>query len=245
MSDFRSRTADIHHSLALLEAHVPMQRRLMHDDGWLYRAGQPFDQLHVLNSGLFKSVQRTEDGREKVGGLHFRGDWLGISGLATGLYECDAVALDVSEVWSFRYADLMAAGAHEPELLKLLHRSVSWQLAGQHEWITSLCTLNADARVARFLLYWLESLAARSLRTDELRLRLSRADIGTFLGMTLESVSRALTRLHRQQVIDFPERSRRQLRICDPAALERFIASHLDHAGEACNEPVALGAAAA
>jgi CRP/FNR family transcriptional regulator len=233
MSFTSSRASDIGHSLALLEQRVPLNRHLLREGDRLYHAGQPFDRLHVLNSGFCKSTHHTEDGREKVGGLHFRGDWLGVDGVATGRYGSCAIALDVSEVWSFRYGDLLEAGAAEPELLTLLHRAVSWQMVGHHGWITSMCTQPADARVARFLLYWLESLADRSLRADEFRLRLSRADIGTFLGMTLESVSRALTRLHRDKVIDFPERSRRQLRICDRSALERFIASAGDPAAAA------------
>ena len=168
-------------------------------------------------------MHQTEDGREKIGGLHFKGDWLGVDGIASGAYTSDAIALDTSEVWTIRHDSLAAASKEEPELLSLLHRAVSWQLAGQRDWMMSLRTLPADARVARFLLYWVESLAARSLRTDQLCLHLSRADIGTFLGMTLESVSRALTRLRRENVIRFPERSRRAVQICDPSALERFI----------------------
>ena len=72
-----------------------------------YQAGERFTTLHVLNSGMVKIVNLSPDGREQVVGLHFRGDWLGFDGIASGHYGCDAVAMDTGEVWSFRYDALL------------------------------------------------------------------------------------------------------------------------------------------
>jgi CRP/FNR family transcriptional regulator len=87
----------------------------------------------------------------------------------------------------------------------------------------SLCTLPADARVAEFLRYWADALAQRGLRTDQITLRMSRAEIGNYLGMTLETVSRALSRLARGDVIRFNEKGRRDIQIPEVAALTSFI----------------------
>ena len=87
----------------------------------------------------------------------------------------------------------------------------------------SLCTLPADARVAEFLRRWADSLARSGLRSDQITLRMTRAEIGNYLGMTLETVSRALSKLARDEVICFAEKGRRDIRIPDVEALSAFV----------------------
>jgi CRP/FNR family transcriptional regulator len=107
--------------------------------------------------------------------------------------------------------------------MALLHQAMSDAMARDRQSLMSLCTLTADARVAEFLRHWTESLGRTGLRTDQIILRMTRAEIGSYLGMTLESVSRALTRLARQRLIDFAEKGRREVRIPDVAALAAFV----------------------
>jgi CRP/FNR family transcriptional regulator, anaerobic regulatory protein len=180
-----------------------------------------------VNSGFFKVVNLAPDGREQVVGLHFKGDWLGFDGIADGRHGCDAIAIDTGEVWAVRYADLIAAAAVQPELLAILHEAMSREIGRDRDSMLSLCTLPADARVADFLRYWADSLAERGLRTDQITLRLSRAEIGNYLGMTLESVSRALSRLARASVIRFNEKGRRDIEIPELGALSAFIEGSL------------------
>jgi CRP/FNR family transcriptional regulator len=210
-------------TLELLREAVPVQRRVVHVGDRLYQAGQRFGSLHVLSSGFFKVVNLSADGREQVVGLHFKGDWLGFDGIADGRHGCDAVALDTGEVWSFRYDDLLAACAKHPRLLQVLHAAMSREIGRDRDSMLALATLPADARVADFLRYWAESLAERGLRNDQITLRLSRAEIGNYLGMTLESVSRALSRMARASVIRFAEKGRRDIEIPEVGALHEFI----------------------
>jgi len=156
-------------------------------------------------------------------GLKFRGDWLGFDGIASGHHACDTVAMDTGEVWSFRYDALLAACASQPALLKLLHEAMSREIARDRDSLMSVCSLPADARVADFLRYWADSLAKRGLRTDQITLRMTRAEIGNYLGMTLETVSRALSRLSRQGLIRFAEKGRREVQIPEVGALSGFI----------------------
>ncbi len=100
---------------------------------------------------------------------------------------------------------------------------MSREIVGDRDALMAVCTLPAAARVAEFLRCWMESLAQRGLRNDRLTLRLTRAEIGSYLGLTLESVSRALSRLVRDHVIAFAGRCRRELVIDDPSALARFV----------------------
>src|ERR1019366_1183883 len=89
--------------------------------------------------------------------------------------------------------------------------------------LMSVCTLPADARVAEFLRYWADSLSERGMRTDQITLRMTRAEIGNYLGLTLESVSRALSKLAREDMISFVEKGRREVRIPDLGALAAFV----------------------
>jgi CRP/FNR family transcriptional regulator, anaerobic regulatory protein len=209
--------------LALLAAHVPIQRRVVHAGDSVYQAGETFGELHIVNSGFFKVINLAADGREQVVALHFRGDWLGLGGIASGRYGCAAVAMDTGEVWTIRYDALLAAATKQPALLKALHAAMSREIGRDRDSMLSLCTLSADARVADFLRFWADALAQRGLRSDRITLRMSRAEIGNYLGMTLESVSRALSRLARGDVIQFNEKGRRDIHIPRVEALAAFV----------------------
>jgi CRP/FNR family transcriptional regulator len=210
-------------TLKLLSDTLPVQRRVVHAGDTIYQAGERFGSLYILNSGFIKIVNLSPDGREQVVGLKFRGDWLGFDGIAQGQYSCDAVAMDTGELWVMRYDALLAACAARPMLLTVLHEAMSREIARDRDSLMSVCTLPADARVADFLRYWAESLARRGMRTDQITLRMTRAEIGNYLGMTLETVSRALSRLARDKVIAFVEKGRRDVHIPDVGALSAFV----------------------
>ena len=214
---------DMADTLKLVGDRLAPQRRVVHAGDVIYQAGERFGNLYVMNSGFFKLVTLSSDGREQVVSLKFRGDWLGFDGIAEGVYSCDAVAMDTGDVWVFHYDALLAACARCPELLTALHAAMSREIGRDRDSLMSLCTLPADARVAEFLRHWAQSLAQRGLRSDQIMLRMTRAEIGNYLGMTLETVSRALSRLARDKVIDFAEKGRRDIRIPNVEALSAFV----------------------
>ena len=219
--------------LSLVQQLLPITRRVVRAGDSIYEGGEPFGQLFLINSGQFKTVNFTADGRGQVVGLHFRGDWLGFDGIAEQCYACDAIALDTGEVWSVRYVDLLAASAGSPELMRLMHAAMSRQIGRGSDCLLSLGSLPADARVADYIKGWALSLEARGLRTDHITLHMTRAEIGNYLGMTLESVSRALRRLAQCGVIRFEEKGRRDLTIPSVDALDGFIRSALEQGGSA------------
>ena len=229
-------------NLAHVQRLLPFTRRVVHAGDSIYESGSPFGQLHLINSGQFKTVNFTADGRGQVVGLHFRGDWLGFDGIAEGRYGCDAIALDTGEVWSVRYADVLAASTGSPELMRLMHAAMSRQISRGSDSLLSLGTLPADARVADFIKDWAESLALRGLRTDQITLHMTRAEIGNYLGMTLETVSRALRRLAQCGVIRFDEKGRRDLTIPCLRALDGFIRSALEQGGSGPGPKLAVAA---
>lgn len=209
--------------LRLVNDALKPQRRGVRAGDAIYRSGEHFGNLYILNSGSFKILNLSPDGREQVVGLKFRGDWLGFDGIADGAYSCDAIAMDTGEVWVFRYEALLAACSERPALLTALHSAMSREIACDRDSWMAVCTLPAAARVADFLRYWTDAIGKRGMRTDQITLRMTRAEIGNYLGMTLETVSRALSKLARDEVIGFPDKDRREIRIPDTDALSAFV----------------------
>jgi CRP/FNR family transcriptional regulator len=218
----------INHALAVIRGHLEFARRIVHAGDTVYQAGDRLEHLFVIHSGIFKTVNLTPDGREQVVGLHFKGDWMGFDGIAEGRFGCGAVAMDTGEVWMIRYETLLAACARTPSLMAILHCAMSREIARDRESMMSLCTLPADARVAEFLSYWADALESRGLRGDQITLRMTRAEIGNYLGMKLETVSRSLSRLARDKLIGFSDGGRRAVHIPDVGALCSFVQSRLE-----------------
>lgn len=214
------RTAE---TLALLARALSPQRRVVHSGDAVYQAGTTFQNLYVLNAGMFKIVNLAADGREQVVSLKFRGDWLGFDGIAYGRYSCAAIAMDTGEVWAVPYGAMLNACTAHPALLTTLHSAMSREISRDRDSLMSVCTLPADARVADFLCHWADSQAQRGMRTDQIILRMTRAEIGNYLGMTLETVSRSLAKLARDNIIAFAEKGRRDVHIPDVAALAAFV----------------------
>lgn len=210
-------------TLKLLGKRLAPRRQIVHAGDIVYSAGERFETLYVLNSGFFKMVNLAADGREQVVSVKFRGDWLGFDGIAAGTYTCDAVAMDTGEVWAIRYDEILTASIAFPELLSVLHVAMSREIGRERDSLMTVCTLPADARVAEFLRSWADALASSGMRSDQITLRMTRAEIGNYLGMTLETVSRALSRLARDEVIEFAEKGRRDIRIANVDALSAFV----------------------
>ncbi|HEX7640218.1 MAG TPA: Crp/Fnr family transcriptional regulator [Burkholderiaceae bacterium] len=209
--------------LALVERSVVLQRRLLRAGDLVYQAGQRFTHLYVANAGAYKVVNLARDGREQIVSLKFRGDWLGLDGIADGVHGCDTVAMDTGEVWAIPYAALLQSCAATPALMAAFHEAMSREISRDRSSLMSVCTLPADARVADFLHDWATALARRGLRTDQITMRMTRAEIGSYLGLTLETVSRALSRLARETLIRFTDNGRRDLQIPDVGALGDFV----------------------
>ena len=206
-----------------IQRSVDIQRRIVRQGDFVYQAGKAFTHLFVINTGMFKVVNLSRDGREQIVALKYRGDWMGFDGIADHRHDCDAVAMDTGEVWSISYDALLQAGAREPALMGALHRAMSLEIARDRGSLISVCTLPADARVAEFLCNWAGALACRGLRTDQVTIRMTRAEIGNYLGLTLETVSRALSRLDREGLIRFVDKGRRELHLPDLPALGEFV----------------------
>ena len=215
-------------SQTLIERHLPFTRRLLHAGDPVQTAGTQFSKLHLVHIGAVKTAVAAADGCRQIAGLHLKGDWIGFDGITSGECACDAIAMDTSEVWSLCYAQVLHAAAKAPGLLHALHVAMSGQMARDREWRLALATLPADARLADFLRSWAQRLAHRELRTDHVTLRLTRAEIGNYLGMTLETVSRSFSRLAFLGLVAFDSKGRRNFAIPDVQALVDYVDAKAD-----------------
>lgn len=219
-------------SILTIQKYVDYGRRKVKSDERIYFNGDHLKKVYLIYSGLFKIVNVTPDGREQPAGLLFKGDWLGFDGIPSGRYSCSAISLDAGELWSIDYENLLHLSAKEPALLRLMMSAISAQLAQNRDVMLSMSKLPANSRVCDFLLQWAYCLEDRGLRTDQFNVYLTRADIGRYLGLRLESVSRALSKLSKQGLIEFNERGRREISIPHLGALADFIQNDTDRYGQ-------------
>jgi CRP/FNR family transcriptional regulator, anaerobic regulatory protein len=168
----------------------------------LYRAGDQFDNLYAVRSGSLKTVMAHRDGREQVTGLRLAGDPLGLDGISTDTHSCTAVALEDSSVCIVPYAALKHMCRETSTMQDRLHRLMSEQLIRESSQMMVLGSLSADERVAAFLLDVSDRNGQRGYSHAEFNLRMTREDMGSYLGMTLETVSRTLSRFQKRGLID-------------------------------------------
>jgi CRP/FNR family transcriptional regulator, anaerobic regulatory protein len=168
----------------------------------LYRAGDPFDTLYAVRSGSLKTVMAHRDGREQVTGLRLAGDPLGIDGISTDFHTWSAAALEDSSVCIIPYSALKHMCRETSAMQDRLHRLMSDQLIRESSQMMVLGSLSADERVAAFLLDVSNRNGQRGYSYAEFNLRMTREDMGSYLGMTLETVSRTLSRFQKRGLID-------------------------------------------
>lgn len=204
----------------LMLRHVPVARRRMHAGQHIYHAGQALTVLYFVNAGFVKSSIASADGREKVTGFHMRGELLGLESLGMATHACDAVALEDGEIWEVNYGDLLAACARTPALQRGFAAALAAEIRLERNWTLSLNTLSAEQRVATLLLELGARLHDLGFSPTHFVLRMTRAEIGSFLGLQLETVTRAMTQLHERGLIEV---RRREIRLLDTQGLRGLI----------------------
>jgi CRP/FNR family transcriptional regulator len=168
-----------------------------------------------VRTGFFKSSVLLEDGRDQVSGFHMAGEVLGMEGIGTDSHNADVVALEDSEV-----CVIPGARLDDPRLQGELRKAMSRELVRDHGLMLLLGTMRAEQRLAAFLLNLSERLAALGYAAHEFHLRMSRHDIGSYLGLSLETVSRLFSRFHANQLICVRQR---HIRILDVAELRVMV----------------------
>jgi CRP/FNR family transcriptional regulator len=206
----------------------PLRRRRFRARQYVFRAGQRRDCLFLVHAGCFKTSMSSPGGRERITGFRLPGDLLGMDALDIPAYACNAVSLDVGEAWELPVARLREAPAEfQHHLAALLAREIRRDWG----WMLAAGTLTAEQRVVAFLLDLAMQLERRGFSPRRLSLRMTRADIGSFLGLKLETVTRALSHL---QAIGLLGVDRRQITLMDPLRLGAMLEKDRQAAGQDC-----------
>ena len=203
--------------LKQVDAFVAVRKKLSKGER-LYSTGQPFSALYAVRVGSLKTVVPTDDGREQVAGYHMRGEIIGLDGIGLDRHGCDAVALEDSEACVLPFGELESLARLVPALQRNLHRFLSREIARDHGLMLMLGSLRTEERLATFLLNLSERYARRGYSPVEFVLRMTREEIGSYMGLTLETVSRLFSRFQRQGMIQVQGRT---IRILDIDALRR------------------------
>ena len=187
----------------------------------LFRNGDRFGFIYAVRSGTFKTCLALPDGREQVSGFHMAGDLMGLDGLAQGKHASSAVALEDAEICAIPYASLNGLAARNSSMQHVVSRLMSREIVRDHSLMLQLGSMNAEERLAVFLLNLSQRLKARGYSACEFHLRMSRAEIGSFLGLKLETVSRSFSTFQHQRLLDV---DKRHIRILDMDGLARAFA---------------------
>ena len=177
---------------------IATQKRKIARGASLYRSGDAFDSLYAVHSGAFKSVGVSRQGDEKITGFHLPGEILGLDAINSGRHGYGAVALEDSEVCVIPFAQLEQMALRAPALQHQLFKALSGDISRDQGLMLLLGSMTAEQRLAAFLLSLSRRYQRLGFAAMSFVLRMTREEIGNYLGLTLETVSRLLSRFQRE-----------------------------------------------
>lgn len=191
--------------MARLDAIIDRRQRVKAGQH-VYRDGDRFQFLYAIRLGSFKTYELNKDGREQVNGFHMAGELIGLDAISNDAHACHAVALEDSELCDIPFIKLESLSREIPTLQRQFHRILSKEIASDQRFMMLLGTLSAEERLATFLLNISERLQARGLSGARFHLTMSREDIGNYLGLKLETVSRMFSKFQQDGFIEVDRR---------------------------------------
>ncbi|RYX91434.1 MAG: fumarate/nitrate reduction transcriptional regulator Fnr [Comamonadaceae bacterium] len=192
----------------------------------LFHNGEKFTSLYAIRTGFFKTSVTTEDGRDQVTGFQMAGEIIGLDGIVNDQHTCDAIALEDAEVCVMPFDRIEEISREINALQHHVHKIMSREIVREHGVMLLLGSMRAEERLAAFLLNLVQRLQARGFSSSELILRMTREEIGSYLGMKLETVSRTFSKFAEDGIIEVKQR---HIQIRDADALKRIVNPNLCH----------------
>ncbi|PRD66509.1 fumarate/nitrate reduction transcriptional regulator Fnr [Malikia granosa] len=186
----------------------------------LFNHGDRFSSLYAVRSGFFKTRVTSADGRDQVTGFQMTGEILGMDGIVNDYHSCDAVALEDAEVCVMPFDRIESLSREFSALQHHVHKIMSREIVRDHGVMLLLGSMRAEERLAAFLLNLVQRLHSRGFSQSELVLRMTREEIGSYLGMKLETVSRTFSKFVEEGIIEVKQR---YVQIKDTEALRRLV----------------------
>jgi len=205
--------------LRRLDSVVYTRRRVKRGEA-LFDAGDEFQSIYSIRSGFFKTTTIDNEGREQVTGFNMPGELLGMDGIGSGAYHANAVALEDSEVCVLPFSLVESLGREVPALQRHLFSVLSREIVRDHGVMMLLGSMRAEERLATFLLGLSRRFSRRGYSPTEFHLRMTREEIGNYLGLKLETVSRLFSRFQADGLIEVEQK---HVRIVDVDGLEALL----------------------
>jgi len=186
----------------------------------LFHNGEKFNALYAIRTGFFKTCVSSEDGRDQVTGFQMAGEVIGLDGIVSDRHTCDAVALEDAEVCVMPFDRIEELSREVNALQHHVHKIMSREIVREHGVMLMLGSMRAEERLAAFLLNLVQRLHARGFSQSELVLRMTREEIGSYLGLKLETVSRTFSKFADEKIIEVKQR---HVRILNTDALKALV----------------------
>ncbi len=180
----------------IIERKTPLER-----GDHLFHVGDDFHAVYAVRSGSLKSYATTESGQEQIIGFHFPGDLVGLDAIADDVHPLAAKALETTSICAIPFEQLDALSGELPGLRTQLLKLMSLEISHDEQNMISLGQKSAEERLAAFLVGLSKRFARRGFSPVEFNLSMSRGDIGNYLGLALETVSRLFTRFQQEGLI--------------------------------------------
>jgi len=187
----------------------------------LYRAGEPFRDIFVIRYGTYKTIAGLGDSRQSITSFRICGDLMGLDALGAGICIESAIALEDGEVYVIPYGELLHAIEIDRQFGIDFMMQMSREIASRNSASVVMGSLSAEKRVAHFFLCLAERLSARGYSSTRFSLRMTRTDIGCYLGLSQETVSRAVSSLVASGLVKLD--SQTDITLTDPCALRRWV----------------------
>ena len=188
----------------------------------LFRNGDKFNALFAIRTGFFKTRISAEDGRDQVTGFQMAGEIIGLDGIVSDQHTCDAVALEDAEVCVMPFDRIEELSREITSLQRHVHKIMSREIVRENGVMLLLGSMRAEERLAAFLLNLVQRLHARGFSQSELVLRMTREEIGSYLGLKLETVSRTFSKFVDDGLVEVKQR---HVRILSPEGLKQIVNS--------------------
>jgi len=198
---------------------VATRRKVARGDN-LFRNGDKFSALYAIRTGFFKTRISSEDGRDQVTGFQMAGEIIGLDGIVSDQHTCDAVALEDAEVCVMPFDRIEELSREITSLQRHVHKIMSREIVRENGVMLLLGSMRAEERLAAFLLNLVQRLHARGFSQSELVLRMTREEIGSYLGLKLETVSRTFSKFVEEGIVEVKQR---HVRILNPDGLKLIV----------------------
>ncbi|MDE2457141.1 MAG: helix-turn-helix domain-containing protein [Burkholderiales bacterium] len=204
-----------------LEEQLRGRRRRLARGDLLFDFGAPVEQLFAVWSGFFKTGARIGSGPTQVSGFYMSGEVIGLGAVGMPCHSVRAEALEDATVFALSLPALEDLGQKSRPVQRLFHRLLGGEINRKQGTMLLLGNRSADSRLAAFLLDLSARSRARGFSPSAIVLHMSRTDIASYLGLSLETVSRTLTKMQSEGLLFVQGR---QVRITDPLGLENVDA---------------------